>query len=66
MSILTEVSNNIIMKEDYTKLIDIFKKYKENLSYKDLELINKIDKSRDYKLFNITQKNIIKKKLNLN
>ena len=54
------------MKEDYTKLIDIFKKYKENLSYKDLELINKIDKSRDYKLFNITQKNIIKKKLNLN
>jgi len=64
--LLNKLSNNIIMKEDYTKLIDILKKYKENLSYKDLELINKIDKSRDYKLFNITQKNIIKKKLNLN
>ena len=59
--LLNKISNNIIIEKNYNKLINILKNYKKDLSYKDLELINKIDKTQEYKLFNITQKNIIKK-----
>lgn len=58
--LLNKLSNDIIKNEKYNKLINILKKYKKDLSYKDLELIIKIDKTQEYKLFNIIQKNIIK------
>jgi DNA polymerase III delta prime subunit len=58
--LINKLSHNMIKENKFNDIINIIKKYNNTISYKDLELLNKIDKTQDYKLFNITQKNLIK------